>query len=395
MISYGINHEDVLLRRLFPEPATGFYVDVGAGDPVAGSLTKHFYDRGWSGVNVEASATLFARLQAQRPRDANVHAALSAAAGEATFYEAPVEQYGVSTLVADVAARHRSAGIRLAERPVTVTTLADVLGRHGRDAIDFLTVDVEGHEREVLAGNDWSRWRPRVLVIEAVTPDVGGHGESQPSHEPWEPAVLAAGYRFAAFDGLNRYYVRVEDAVLAQRLAVPVNVFDRFTPYAHVQQVQQLREQAAGAEALRRAAAEQLRELWSMRPEPASVPARLARLERALANAALELAALEGRPPAAAERGQASFAEAQARAEAAEAAATQARAEAETARAEAELLRSRVAAAARELAAMGPLGSDLARWLTRASQRHRGAARLAKLPFRALARLTGRKRPYL
>ena len=47
MISYAQNHEDVLLQRVFPECEDGFYIDVGASDPIVDSVTKHFYDRGW------------------------------------------------------------------------------------------------------------------------------------------------------------------------------------------------------------------------------------------------------------------------------------------------------------------------------------------------------------
>ena len=53
MVSYAQNHEDVLLRRVFPDEPNGFYIDVGANDPVRDSVTKHFYDRGWHGINIE------------------------------------------------------------------------------------------------------------------------------------------------------------------------------------------------------------------------------------------------------------------------------------------------------------------------------------------------------
>ena len=67
-VSYAQNCEDVLLHRAFGKQETGFYVDVGASDPVDGSTTKAFYDRGWSGIDVEPGA-VFAELVAARPRD--------------------------------------------------------------------------------------------------------------------------------------------------------------------------------------------------------------------------------------------------------------------------------------------------------------------------------------
>ena len=88
--------------------------------------------------------------------------------------------------------------------------LSDVIDCHGPDGgeIDFLKIDVEGWEAGVIASGDWTRHRPRVLVIEAVD-DKGNL-----TYEAWDPDLLGAGYRFAMFDGLNRFYCREEDAGL-------------------------------------------------------------------------------------------------------------------------------------------------------------------------------------
>jgi hypothetical protein len=77
MLSYAQNREDVLLARALSSVKNGFYVDVGANDPVHDSVTKHFYDQGWSGINIEASPTWFAKLQEQRPKDLNLNLAAS------------------------------------------------------------------------------------------------------------------------------------------------------------------------------------------------------------------------------------------------------------------------------------------------------------------------------
>ena len=71
--------------------------------------------------------------------------------------------------------------------------------------IDFLKVDVEGAEADVLAGGDFKRFRPKVIVVEAVAP-----GSGEPAWQDWEPMLLAQGYRFALFDTLNRFYVAEE-----------------------------------------------------------------------------------------------------------------------------------------------------------------------------------------
>ena len=236
MTSYAQNREDVLLDRLFPRGLKGFYVDVGANDPVVHSVTKHFYDLGWRGVNIEPSFAGFQRLQEARPRDVNLNLGLSDREDTLTFYEFPPGLSGVSTFSAEQAAWHLEQGHAAQERVVPVTTLAKICADHVDGEIDFLSIDVEGYEREVIEGGDWSRWRPRVVVVEATQPMT-----TNPTHQQWEHILLSADYAFANFDGLNRYYVRREDAHLADGLATPANVSDHFVPFEHTKPLEDLR----------------------------------------------------------------------------------------------------------------------------------------------------------
>ena len=121
---------------------------------------------------------------------------------------------------------------------VVETTLAEVCATHVPKGvtIDFLKVDVEGSEGEVLRGGDWEHFRPRVLVVEAMVP-VGIDAESgwpivEQHIDDWQPMLLENGYLFAANDGLNCFYVRKEESELLSHFALPVNVFDDYVPYA-------------------------------------------------------------------------------------------------------------------------------------------------------------------
>lgn len=243
MTSYAQNREDVLLDRVFPRGLKGFYIDVGANDPVLHSVTKHFYDRGWRGINIEPAASPFARLREARSRDVNLNVGLSDQEDTLTFHEFPPGLSGISTFSAEQASRHEEQGYASEERSVPVTTLAKVCAQHVDSEIDFLTIDVEGHELQVLEGGDWTRWRPRVVVVEATQPFT-----ITPTHQQWEHVLLDAGYAFAAFDGLNRYYVREEDSQLAAGLATPVNVTDQFVEYEHVKAFEDLRWSVDGLE---------------------------------------------------------------------------------------------------------------------------------------------------
>lgn len=242
MISYSQNREDVVLDRVFPRGVPGMYIDVGAFDPVVNSVTKHFYDLGWRGINVEPAPGPFERLRSARDRDVNLNVGLSSSPGSLTLYESPPES-GWSTFDAHQAAWHREEGLSLVERDVPVRTLRDVCEEFVDGPIDFLSIDVEGYEEAVLDGADFDRWRPRVVLVEATKP-----GTSIPSHEAWEPILLKANYVFASFDGLNRYYVRSEDAHLVGALQIPANVLDDYLPYTYHKQVEDLRNALASME---------------------------------------------------------------------------------------------------------------------------------------------------
>jgi FkbM family methyltransferase len=225
LISYAQNFEDVMLARVFAGRNTGFYVDVGAADPVNLSVTKWFYDLGWSGINIEPNKELFVRLAADRPRDINLECGVGAAVSEALFFEPEVSE--LSTFDARTQALAQRAGTAGTTRAVPVFPLTDLLKRHRKKRdIDFLKIDVEGWEHEVLKGLDLSLYRPTVIVIESTIPQ-----SRAASHARWEPLVVAANYTFAYFDGVNRFYLANESIELKKHFDSPPNAFDDFEPF--------------------------------------------------------------------------------------------------------------------------------------------------------------------
>lgn len=215
MISYAQNREDVVLATTFSGQADGFYVDVGAGHPVVDSVTKIFYDRGWRGINIEPSPRWLRALERQRPEDVNLGVGLSDEEGRQTLFLGPPGHEGESTFREDLAARFWANGPRSVDRmDVAMLTLATVCERYVRErAIDFLKIDVEGFEGRVVGGANLSRWRPRVVVVEATLPN-----SPVPSERFFEPALLNANYVFALFDGLNRFYARDDETEIFERL---------------------------------------------------------------------------------------------------------------------------------------------------------------------------------
>lgn len=229
MVSYAQNGEDVVLRRAFHGQEHGFWVDVGACDPELDSVTQYFSLLGWTGVNVEPDAALYAKFVAARPRDVNVRAAIAEDSQDRHFF--PTGTRGHGTLVREIAEeRAPKESYNVPSMP-----LSDLLDRHapvGQD-IDFLKVDVEGFEKAVIASGDWKRHRPKIVVVEAVD------AEGAPTHHEWEPILLDANYGLALFDGLNRWYVRDSESVLIEKLKAPANVIDNWT---HIHQVRMAEE---------------------------------------------------------------------------------------------------------------------------------------------------------
>jgi FkbM family methyltransferase len=210
-LSYAQRFEDVYLSRCFGELRDGFYIDIGAGHPVHDSASFAFYVKGWRGITVEPNPRLSRLARAVRPRDRHIEALVGANSGNATFYLVD-ELHGLSTMFeAHAQAARLQFGKESQPVCVPLLTLSELYQRHAPPGVfEFLKVDVEGAEKDVLFGGDWENFRPKVLVLEALAPYT-----LAPAWPEWEPFLERHGYRYASFDSLNRYYVAEEARELA------------------------------------------------------------------------------------------------------------------------------------------------------------------------------------
>lgn len=195
--------EDMILRHVFETQPRGFYVDVGAHHPLRYSNTFHFYRLGWRGINIDATPGSMDLFKVMRPRDINVEAAVGDTKRRLTFYQ--FNDPAVSTFDPALA-KKRDGNIwkLIAQRELETQSLAQILATHlpANQAIDFLSIDVEGMDEQVLRSNDWQRYRPRVVVIECLEQDAAQVMGSAPA-----AFLQARGYALLAKTAHTAFFI--------------------------------------------------------------------------------------------------------------------------------------------------------------------------------------------
>lgn len=235
MYTYAQNFEDVILSRLFEGKDDGFYIDVGAHDPDFLSVTKHFYEIGWSGINIEPLRDKHLLFEQNRPRDINIHAAIGDGHGRVRI-SGVVDCSSLSTTNENRRAELQGSIHQLRDEEVELVSLNQIIDYYQVKKIDFLKIDVEGDEARVLKSIDLSKHRPIVIVVESVRPSNGFPGWSNydpvklDSSQEWLQGVLSNRYIEAYFDGLNKFFIRDDHSHLLKRLHLPPGVFDYIVP---------------------------------------------------------------------------------------------------------------------------------------------------------------------
>jgi FkbM family methyltransferase len=172
-LCYAQDGEDLILDRLLDGQEAGFYVDVGAHHPLRISNTYLFYLRGWRGINIDAEPGSMRPFRRYRSRDINVECGVAAQPGRLPYYR--FDEPALNTFDQAEARLKDRPPYRLIEQvDVAVRRLDDLLTEYlpVGQGIDFLTIDVEGKDREVLESNDWSLFRPRYVLAETLRTDM-------------------------------------------------------------------------------------------------------------------------------------------------------------------------------------------------------------------------------
>ena len=158
--------EDGILRRLLEHQTSGFYIDIGAHHPQRFSNTYFFYLKGWQGINIEPNPESISEFQEIRPRDLNLELGVASKEGIMTYHQ--YEESALNTFDNETADQLKQSR-RGSVYQIKVQPLRNILDKHldPNQVIDFMSIDVEGMDEEVVKSNNWERYRPRFLLVES------------------------------------------------------------------------------------------------------------------------------------------------------------------------------------------------------------------------------------
>ncbi|MEM9528701.1 MAG: FkbM family methyltransferase [Bacteroidota bacterium] len=194
--AYGQEGEDLVLLRFFGKEYKGFYVDIGAHHPKRFSNTYLLFKQGWQGINVDANPESIATFKKERPHDVNLTTGVAEKPGVLTFFR--FDDPALNTFNEAVAKDIISKGKyqQVAREEVSVTTLTKILEANlpTQQVIDYLNIDVEGLDYQVLSTLDLRKFRPRIISVE----DRGDRLINDATDRPVSRLLLDAGYEILA-----------------------------------------------------------------------------------------------------------------------------------------------------------------------------------------------------
>ena len=162
--------EDALIKRILRQDfyKKGFYVDIGAHDPLRFSTTLNFYLCGWRGINIEPLPGSLNKFNQLRTNDINIQSGVSEDSGAMTYYMFNEPAFNTFDKAQSQEALKKSSLLDTIE--VKTERLDYLLDKFlpENTVIDFVNIDVEGMEMSVLKSCDWDKYHPTIIAIEAL-----------------------------------------------------------------------------------------------------------------------------------------------------------------------------------------------------------------------------------
>jgi len=166
--TYSMHGEDLVVKEYFKNVNNGFYIDIGCYHPLQHNNTMLLYKKGWTGINVDVSDFSIKLFNFCRPKDLNLNIAVSSKNEDVNlYYQKNLSQ--LSTLVKSQSKIVFQGKIK--ERKILSKTLTNLLDTsiYKNKKIDFLDLDIEGADFDVLKSLDFSRYQPRLISVEILS----------------------------------------------------------------------------------------------------------------------------------------------------------------------------------------------------------------------------------
>lgn len=228
LISFSQNFEDIILNRIFKNKKKGTFVDIGAFHPFYNSNTFLFYNRGWSGVNIDMEQLNIDAFNKIRTRDLNLAIPISDTEEEISTYI--IKNSSRSSLLKNIAEINLKKGEKISEIFQYSKTLDSVLEENHIKEIDFISIDVEGAEENVLNGFSVDIYNPTIIILEVVFPQTSEVKSDRP-----EKILKNSKYIPFYFDGINKFFCKENDyKKFRSYVETPPNYFDNFIRFKEI-----------------------------------------------------------------------------------------------------------------------------------------------------------------
>jgi len=208
-LSFSQEGEDLMLLRLLEEKKkNGFYVDIGAHHPQRFSNTYFFYLKGWRGINVDPLPGSMKQFHAVRPFDVNIECAINNLKEELTYYQ--FNEPALNTFSKKIAKERN--GLRdyriIAKKKILCRRLDELLDMHLPEGqqIDFMSIDVEGLDLNVLRSNNWERYNPGIILVE----DLQRQPLSEMENSPVVTYLVSKGYELYSKSVNTLFFVKMD-----------------------------------------------------------------------------------------------------------------------------------------------------------------------------------------
>lgn len=207
VFSYSQVGEDIIIDSFLKNKSKGFYVDVGAYHPVHISNTYKFYKSGWTGIQIEPNYKKSSLFKRYRPNSINLNVGVGEKEGTAKFFIFDSDAY--STFSAETANLNEKLGLKLLEtKEVQMMKLSSIFKKYTKNIeIDFMSVDTEGFDLEVLKTNDWNVYRPHFVIVETVEASDKVFGKKL--NDIYDPFMQKINYMKVADTYLNTIYADI------------------------------------------------------------------------------------------------------------------------------------------------------------------------------------------